>query len=215
VKSFRISTHITADFLADAEADLIEVMHDRLTAYRDRFIPLKIRRIFFLLIGLLSLSGLLLLALLLILNECRPPSSLHLPGYAFFFLLMLAFAILQGRQGNVQVMPFPRYWRWLARNRAGAMLNRAKKIAPFIAEYDFHGDSATYHRTTGELSRFIWARRFHGFRRTRKNYTLLYKRKKSLYPFAIVLHDPSREFGAYLDELGIASLDEEPCQSKQ
>jgi hypothetical protein len=92
------------------------------------------------------------------------------------------------------------------------MLGRAKKAAPFTAEYDFHRDSATYHRTTGDISRFVWARRFKGFRQTRRNYTLLFKGKKSLYPFAIVLHDSSEEFEAYLDEQGIASLDEDRCR---
>ena len=91
------------------------------------------------------------------------------------------------------------------------MLKKAKRSVPFSAEYDFRGELATYHRTKDGTSKFVWARRLSGYRRTGKGFTLVFKKENSLFPSQIVLHDPSEEFESFLDEMGIRTLTYRPA----
>jgi hypothetical protein len=91
-------------------------------------------------------------------------------------------------------------WKWLAGRSARRILRVAARTAPFDAEYDFHGDWLAYYRSKNGKYDFAWARKISGLRRvTGSGFTLLFKKEATIYPHAIMLHEPSAELESYLD----------------
>jgi len=60
-----------------------------------------------------------------------------------------------------------------------------------------------YSRIVGEQAQLIWRRRLQGTRLSGDGFTLLYKKPTSQEPYGILLHAPSTELNAQLDQLGL------------
>jgi len=206
MKQFRLTKKVDADFLTQTEAVLYSIFRQRLLAYRDRFNYPKIYRASFGIAKLASLLGLTVSLAALTNSDVTFQSAGQWLGLILFFLLSLALTWDAKRLEATRRKLFGPYWAWLAKKNAGRLLKRARKVAPFVAEYDFRGNLAVYYRTQHETSDLAWARRLSGHRIVGNGFTLFYKTEKSLQPYAIILHEPSIELDLYLDELGIRSI---------
>lgn len=94
----------------------------------------------------------------------------------------------------------------MARIHARALLRRARRAAPFEAEYLLDGSRAIYTRIDGERRTVAWERTLAGWRYTGEHFTLLFKTETAETPHCVILHapsGPSAAFKAYLDAHGI------------
>ncbi|MCH8622340.1 hypothetical protein [Undibacterium sp. TS12] len=123
---------------------------------------------------------------------------------SFLVLLLLFWDSNKAQQGRLAFRSSVLHWS--ARTRASGILKTAKKSAPFHAEYDFRGDTVVYHRAGAEKASFVWSRKLTGFLLVGHGYTLLFKKEKSLNPYAIFLHEADDGLLPYLEELGIKKL---------
>ncbi|MHA4866363.1 hypothetical protein ACXZ1M_01515 [Duganella sp. PWIR1] len=96
-----------------------------------------------------------------------------------------------------------RLFEYLALKTANRTLKAARKNLPFEAEYQFFGDEVAYSRIIGEQEQLIWKRRLQGTCLPGDGFTLLYKKPTSQEPYGILLHAPSPELNAQLDQLGL------------
>lgn len=206
MKNIRLNTEIDSRFLAEVELELVAINVQRSMDYRKRVLQSKIRAF-----ALTAIKPVCILGLVLspyVLWTARHSANLirHDLIIALFFLVTLILAwdikALEIRVNNF----YAPLRRWLAIKAARRYLKTAKKIAPFLAEYDFRGDLVTYYRTKNEKSAVVWNRKLHGFSLSGTGFSLFYKKEKSLYPYAIILHEFSEEFSAYLVELNIKSM---------
>lgn len=102
--------------------------------------------------------------------------------------------------------PWQGYWRHIAKLHMNGLLKQARANAPFDAQYDFDGSFITYVRIKSGQAQVVWTREFTGFSLTGDGYTLLFKRRSSISPYAIFLHAPSAEFQAWLTQQGISDF---------
>jgi len=207
MKQFKINTGINTEFLDQAELELYSVYQDCLAEYGKGFhFHPKIYSASLLYIKASSLLGLIVPSLFILtgkqLFDSTPIDIAVIVVSLFLLILSWNINKLKDRKRSL----YRSYWQWLARVRTNTMLKTAKKTAPFIAEYDMRGDLAVYYRTQAEKSAFIWSRKIDGFRLSKNNFTLFFKKEKSIYPYAIILHEPSEEFASYLDALGVKPL---------
>jgi hypothetical protein len=206
MNQLRLATNVDADFLTKIEVELVPIIYHCLMEHRNRVIHAKIYRSLFALLKPLSLFGLATSLLILLVGGWLSDSIRFGIIGALFFLLftsLLAFSWNTKKREQRLLSIVRPYWLWLARVEANTLLNKAKKAAPYIGEYDFRGNLAAYYRTKNENSTLIWTREILGFRLPGHCFTLLFKNAKSLHPYAIILHDLSGKLESYLDELGI------------
>lgn len=205
VCQLRLKTHISGEFLDRVETELLAILHDCLMAHRSRFIYPKFRQFLFSLLKPLSILGLSVTFFLI--ATCRNLYTIRL-GIACgtFFAVTLALSWNKNKLAEKLDEFYRPYWKWLAKTRVKSMLRIARKMAPFDAEYDFRGDLAAYYRTTNESAKFVWVRRLKGFRLAGSCFTLFFKKEKSIYPYAIILHEASAEFESYLEEAGMRPI---------
>lgn len=206
MKQFQLNTNITVDFLTQVETALVSIFHERFLVYQDRFHYRRIQRTLLVIVKFLSLLGLVALLLTLAIDHASFKSDGEAIWLIGVFLLLLALTWAPKKLEEKRRRFFRPYWTWLSKRYAKGLLKKAKKIAPFVAEYDFRGDLATYYRTKNEKSQCVWTRKIHGYRLSGSGFTLFYKKEKSLHPYAIVLHDSAKEFELYLDALEIRPL---------
>lgn len=205
-RRFQLNTHVTADFLARVEPELVSVFVDCLTSGGRRFHDSKISAAMFVAVKLLSVFGLILSLILLAMGGAVFYTvRVDLAFIAIFSLMLYWFWNKDKNTAKLQAFYRP-LWQWMARKRASRMLKVAIKTAPFDAEYDFRGDWAAYYRSKNGKCDFAWARRMTGLRLTGSGFTLLFKKEVTIYPYAIVLHDPSIELESHMDALGIGSF---------
>jgi glutaredoxin len=176
-------------------------------AHRDRFSYSRIQRALF---GVAKFFGLLGLAFCLselTINHANFKFIATTLGYALFFLLALVLTWNPAVLARKRKAMFERYWARLAEKHASRVLRKAKKAAPYCAEYDLRGDLAVSYRSRDGKSDPAWTRRLSGYHDIRDGFTLLYKTEKSPYPYALIFHGESAELHAYLNEVGMRSLD--------
>lgn len=206
-----ISTTITKEFLDRMESDMASAMREHLVA-RNRWLRAHITRSLFSLMRVISIVGLLLSALLLYLGQ---PSFLTMSdthfrqahfGVMVFFVLVFLLSFFADHAMKRNFAFSYSMLDWGARKRARDMLKVAKKSAPFIAEYDFRGDSVVYRRNNEEQSTFVWHRQMKGVRLSGNGYTLIFRKERAFYPYIIILHDASDALQAYLNASGVGKL---------
>ena len=198
-KQFR--TEVTAASLATTEADLIIRLHEHL-ARRKPGISQHMLRVLLIALKLLCIAGLVLGAALL---YWQYVVTLTLVCMAFFILVLWRFWH-QPRVEQRQARTRHAILHWCAKKRAAAMLRAAKQQAPFSAEYELIENLAVYRRNKGGQSNTVWSRRLTGFSQSGDGYTMLFKKPKSIYPYAFLLHDDSGEVQAYLEGLGVVRM---------
>ncbi|MFZ6642380.1 hypothetical protein ACO0LL_21835 [Undibacterium sp. TC4M20W] len=139
-----LQLQVTADFCAALETELAAMMHERLTAFRQRFRRSKFQlRMQSSLKYVVALGLCLSVAMIYLDSISRQSIKLDI---AFFTLFSVAFFLTRdmnkfiAKRDNM-VKP---YWRWLARSRASSMLRIAKKTKPFMAEYELRDDVVVY-----------------------------------------------------------------------
>ncbi|MGZ3241395.1 MAG: glutaredoxin family protein [Burkholderiaceae bacterium] len=203
MNQFRLNTNVTSDFLAQIEPELRSIIHARLLDIQKRFSYPKISRALLEIARLLSLLGLAAMLWHVTANWSLRSLASAL-GYILFFTLIL---VLAWNPKSLAQRRFPQYWSWLAKRRTRGMLKRATRLAPYISDYEFRGDLATCYRTKDDKSTCAWMRRMSGCRIDSRGFTLLYKKEKSLHPYAIILHDSSMELESYLEGLGIKAIE--------
>lgn len=216
MNQLQLKTDISTDGLAQIEVELVSIFYECLMKYRSRIIHHRIPRLLSAAVKPLCLLGLLLSLLGSIASGVVFTYMEFDYVFSCFFLIQLLFVLFflfmlvlfwdknkaEQRYSKIYVP----YWMWLAKLRASSMLKVAKKTAPFTAEYDFRGDLAVYFRTKNEAAAFVWSRRIKGFHLAGSRFTLLFKKEKSNYPYAIILHDLSGALESYLTELGIQAF---------
>lgn len=83
-----------------------------------------------------------------------------------------------------------------SRRHAEKLVSIARKLAPFEANFDLHGDLLIYSRGKNDEWREAWNRRLSKFRRRglaihAANVTAVFRRRGSLFPSIVILRDGS------------------------
>lgn len=124
-------------------------------------------------------------------------------GFAIFFAAGLILALQMERSLRWLEKPWPRFHKILARQHARILLGNAQANVPFEAEYLLEGDAARYCRIRAGVREPKWTRRLHGVYLSGQGFTLFYKRATTTTPYAIMLHQPSAAFDAWLAARGV------------
>jgi hypothetical protein len=205
-RRLQLNTHVTADFLARVEPELVSVFLDCLMSSSGRFYDSKSLAALFMAVKLLSAFGLALSLYLVMMGGAIYRSvRLDLVLAAFFCLMLFWYWNKEKSVARIQAR-YQRVWRWLARKQARRILKVAFKTAPFDAEYDLRDDWLAYYRSKNGKYAFAWARQLSGLRVTGNGFTLFYKKKVTIHPHAIVLHDPSAALASYLNASGVRNV---------
>jgi hypothetical protein len=199
----QLRTLITPEFLDRVEAGLLPVFHDCLMRHRRRYTFPKVYPFLFGLVRVLSVIGLALSLWLLFTGGCRY-RGIRLE-FIFIPLFMATLALFWNTKKRIEKLlaPHTPYWSGLATRRTRAMLRVARKTVPFTAEYDLRGEQVVYYRVTGDTANFVWTRQLKGFRVCGNGFVVLFRKERSLYPYAILLHDAAAELEPYLDRIGV------------
>lgn len=201
ITTVRLASTIDADVLDHVGAQLDQLFHQRLLSYKARFDwPIK-RDLLLRIIKWGAVLGLLASLGLSWIDGWDYRNGSMGPFLALCFSLLIPVTWGMHRLEHSQ-----RYWMRLARRRARPLLKRARKCAPFIAEYQFRGDLVVYFRTAGARTELAWSRRMRGVRITGGGFTLLFKNERAFGPYAIFLHQPAPELDMLFDNLGISSI---------
>jgi hypothetical protein len=126
--------------------------------------------------------------------------------FIVYFALVLPIIWIGHWSARRSSNPWPRYWRFLARIRAKALLKRAKAAVPFDAEYDFKGTTVVYYRIRTNQAEVVWHRSLQGWSVAMDGFTLLFKKETDVAPYCIILHEPSVEFNTYLSNIGVRPI---------
>lgn len=204
--ALHLSTPVDAAYLDRVQAQLQPILYARQLAHRQRYIFPRLTVRLLATARLLSASGLLLaLSMQWFGNPQFHGMPLNLL-FAAFFASMLAWLWHPQRLAQRISTPSPRFWNRIARSRTTTLLMRARKRAPFLAEYELRGDMAVYFRTSAARADVAWTRRLAGYRLAADGFTLLFKKAGAPNPYAIILHAPADQLDGYLDALGVAAL---------
>ena len=204
--SLCIQTRVTEESLDRVEAELVDVFYVSIQLLLRRLVPEKFQQFALVTAWTVSVLGVVLALYPLITNKADVDwLAVGIFLFLYFTLLLVLSRKSQQHYKNFFVYSRP-YLTWLAKPRISRLLATTKRAAPFNAKYDFRGNHVTYYRMNGERSERTWAQRIGKYRLTGDGFTLFFKRESSLYPYAIILHDPSASLESYLDGLGIRSI---------
>lgn len=103
--------------------------------------------------------------------------------------------------------PWPRYWRWIARRQARAMLMHARAVLPFEAYYSFDNSRSAYARCHGGKQQAVWKRPLRGWRLDDASFTLLFRKPHKPLPYGIILTRDRERLGACLDQIGMPRIE--------
>ena len=78
-----------------------------------------------------------------------------------------------------------------SRSMAHRLVSKARKLAPFIADYNFRGDLVTYYRARDDDWQQVWSRRMSGYAFLDKHVTLFFRKPTSLQPIMLIFYDNS------------------------
>ncbi|MFZ6731898.1 hypothetical protein ACO0LG_08245 [Undibacterium sp. Ji42W] len=205
-RRMHLQVQVTADFGTALEIELAAMMHERLTAFRQRFRRSKFQlRMQSSLKYVVALGLSLSVAMIYLDSISRQSIKIDI---AFFILFSLIFFLTWdmekfiARRDNL-VKP---YWGWLARSGASSMLRMAKKTWPFTAKYELRDDIIAYYRITSTGSKLAWTRSLKHCYLSGQHATLFYKKETSLYPYILIMHEAPQELAQYLDALGLPCL---------
>lgn len=205
--SLRLCSTIDAAEINRLAADLEPVLYEHLLTYRNRnrkFIIPPRKSVAVMrwcsLVGLVATAGIWALGGL----PLGVYQLEHLFLLIFTITLILSFFALPFMQWLYR--PWHGYWRYMAKMHTDGLLKQARACVPFDAQYDFDGSSVSYVRIKSGQAQVVWVREFTGLSLAGRGYTLLFKRRSSISPYAIFLHAPSAEFQAWLTQQGISDF---------
>jgi hypothetical protein len=210
----QFSSSMTKEILAQVETEIESIIYACILKYRNRlqakfstvsrYAP-KISMLMCLVGGAISIwAGL---------NRGMLYHGLRVERFfLLFFVLVFIFVLLMERHnkkigGNylrmkMQALVKPLN-KWSARSQAERMLRAAKKAAPFDAEYEFRNGLVSYYRIKDDQANFVWSRSLKGCYLSKNYFTFFFKSQKSIYPYGVVLHDPSIKLESYLKAIGL------------
>jgi len=79
-------------------------------------------------------------------------------------------------------------------------------MLPFTAEYQFSDDVVTCYRMNSNGSKLAWTKSLKHCYMSGQYSTLLFKKKTSIYPYALIMHESPQELALYLDTLGLQAI---------
>ncbi|MGJ8663749.1 MAG: hypothetical protein ACSHWU_08860 [Marinicella sp.] len=94
-------------------------------------------------------------------------------------------------------------------------VKQAKRMLPFVAQYEIKGRSISYYRAknnhdNGELEwQFVWNRSMNAYAIQAKSVTVFFKKASSIIPKIIVLHQEAETFEHILENRGITLVKHE------
>jgi len=203
-----LQTQVNSDYLLALEAELVTVLLERFKASHARMLSPRLYTWSMMAIKYLSIMGFGVSLLS------------YFQGGTFVYsvrqdiILMPVFAVFCVVFWNTNKIiqkhaaMTARSWMWIAKKRSSGMLRQARKTLPFCAEYDFRDDVVAYYRITDKASVLAWTRTIRHWRVNGQYATLLFKKKTSMYPYVMILHEPSQELMQYMDALGIQPIPE-------
>ncbi|MFZ6653914.1 hypothetical protein [Undibacterium sp. TJN19] len=205
-RQFQLHTKVDAEFLDALEAELVETLHARFMAYRERYMQSRMTLSLLLILKCICILGLALCVWVFALGGI-PFHGIRIEFlFALFFLILLVLFWDKNKLINRQGKVFKPYWSWLAKSHAKRMLKVARKILPFEAEYVFRDDVAVYYRISKAGSTLAWNRKVKHCYLSGQRATMLFKKPTSLYPYVLIQHDPPAALAAYLDEIGLRAI---------
>lgn len=206
-----IKANVTREQLTIINVQLQEIMLQRFLkknkVFQLDFYTKKIEPVLFIVIRALSvllfiISGILMFLPQDLFDSHELDIAACLGAAAFFFIFSdrnrnIFNALLAGLNAKL--------FTWAAKTRATTILKQAKKLAPFQAEYDFHGNSLTYYRTKDDSASQIWNIKIKGYFMVMQGFTLLFRDETKPYPYSILLCS-TEELVVYLVEEGCLQL---------
>lgn len=205
-KRLQLHAEVTPEFLHALENELITLVHDRLMAHRERFLSKKLQMVSMRALKYISIFGLCMSIALFALGGFNYHGLRLEIGFIIFFALAFLLARDTRRLMEWRTKLSKPYWLWLARSNASRMLRVAKKSLPFRAEYEFRDNVVVYYRISKTGSKLAWTRTLKHWRVSGQHATLLFKKKTSLYPYILIMHEASHDLSQYLEALGIQSI---------
>jgi hypothetical protein len=202
-----LQTQVQADFFAALEAELCSLICDRLLVCRKRIFTDTIQLLRARLAKYASAIGLCLSVVLISLDG----STMHgiRVDLLLFFLFSVAFFATwdTDRLLKTQEKIILPYWRRIANLSAAKILKAPKKVLPFTAEYQFRDDVVSCYRINTNGTRLAWSKTLEGWYFSGQHVTMLFKKKTSIHPYLLIMHEAPQELALYLDALSLHCID--------
>lgn len=213
----KIQNRIDQELVNKAEQELYQILLQQRFAFNDRFNNNKTAKnvIKFLRMFGLSLSILVVVVFMGLYTFKSDWSSICLNN-VFYIMLFMAFALvfyylplLEKRVKKFTKNSSERSCKKIA----ARCVKKARKLAPFNAEYDIKGDLITYYRSSGEgddaVWQLAWFRRFKGVAIHGDSATAIFKKWTSIQPSIILLHEGFTSFENVFNALNIEHINVE------
>jgi hypothetical protein len=201
-QSFSLQSHVDAALLDRVESECDAILWHQRQRYNQHWY--QSRQFTRVTTGLrifgLVVSG-LGIAVSLYYLVCRQ----FLPQWLFLVFFVLAgifFLFLPKLQARI-VRRMQKAGRPACRRMARRYVGRARKRAPFEAEYTIRGDLVSCYREKDGLHKQAWSRRIRGYVFVGEHVALVFRKPSSLFPRMLILGSDPEALAAALDDLGI------------
>jgi len=204
--SIHIQTPIDQPFIDQAEQEIFQILMSQhqiyLNDWNTRFRPkLRMFGLGISLFGLVvSISTIVYLKVKYGDTTCLNTSITQLSLYAFLMLVLGAiFYLLPQKPKTISGWAMKAAIRNF-RKIAGNCVKQAKKSLPFTAEYDIDAESISYYRSQHDERRQAWRRKLKGIAVHASLVTLFFKRRTSMSPIMVILHEDFAQLKPALEQ---------------
>ncbi|MBL1142774.1 MAG: hypothetical protein HND53_12160 [Proteobacteria bacterium] len=203
----KIKSDIDSEFLDAAEQEIYQILLNQHLSYNDRWFSSPfIVRVMTLLryIGIcLSLLGITLTIYVLWNKPVWCPLWINLNYLALTFILFLVIFYFMPSIDSSLKQWSRNYAFKNCKKIAGNCVKEARKLAPYLAEYEFKANTISYYRIKSDVSTLAWTRKLKGVAFHGKRATVFFKKWTAFIPMLIVLHEKFEPVEIILDNLSI------------
>lgn len=203
----KFRANIDLEFIDKASDELFKLLanqnYEFSKRWYDSFVVIKIVPILRW-VGLFgSLLGIVLCVFVLMLKPTWCPLWLNAGLFVIFFIVTtVLFVFFPKLEASIKKWS-RRYAAKGCKKYSIRVMKQARKLTPFIAEYDIKGDLITYYRGKDNNWNIAWNRKLKGIAYQGYTQTVIFKKATSFYPVIIILHADSKPMQKVLKELGI------------
>lgn len=202
-----IKVSIDSKFLDEAEKEIYEILLNQHLSYSDRWYSSPfVTRVMPLLrtLGICgSLFGIVLSVFVIWNKPVWCPLWVNIGYFALaFVLLLVVFYFLPSIQSSIQ--KWNRNYAFKnCKKIAGKCVKEARKQAPYLAVYEFKGNTIFYYRVKDNISKLAWTRKLKGVAFHGKRATVFFRKWTSFIPKIVILHEDANPVEAVLNSLPV------------